>query len=1039
MGHIERFVKHPIAANLMMIIMIVVGLWGAARLNTQFLPPFEFKIITVKTLWPGASPEDVERSITAPLEQQLRNVDYLSKMSSTSSYGISSITLDFEHGASLSEALDLVKERVNQVNNLPSEAETPVISQKIFYELIATVVISGFENLGEARGLIRQLERSLLDAGIAKVDVGGLPEEEIAIQIAGQHLYDIKKPLHHVGATINRQSQDAPAGTVGRDSVARQLRIEEQRRGAQPFDQLVVSVDPQGRLIRLGEIADIQRRPKPDQPLIYVKGKPAIELKVQRVSDSDALENAKILNAWVEEITPTLPKGLQLKVMDERWTYIAERINLLLENGASGLILVVLILYLFLNSRVAFWVAAGIPTVFLATLFVMSIMGESLNMLSLFGLIMVLGVVVDDAIVVGEETLSEFEKGATPLEASTTAAKRMQGAVISSSLTTVAAFMPLLLLTDYVGEILISIPVAVIIVLFCSLFEAFYILPNHLYHALSKPFKPEPQWRIVFENKFLHFKYQYRRFLAYTLHHRAMTFSITISALVLALGLLISGRVPFTFFPSPEANTLTAYVQFASGTPSGRVQDFLSDMENALYKAEESFDEHLIVDAVVYQNLAFSESTERKERGGEFGTIFVELTAPDSRDIRNPEFIERWKSLIKTPAYIETLNIESPKSAALGLDIDVQLTGSNPETLKAAATELRAAIEKYVGVYNTEDDLPFGRTQWILALTPQAHALGLNAEEIANQVRAAFEGYSVQSFYDNEDKIDVRVMLPDAERYHFARFDSFPIITPSGAAVPLANVASIQSKVGMQALRHTDSRLAAHVTAAVDTETTNGNRVLASLAKDVMPGIAKKYGVQWSFEGASADEEHTLGEMKMGSIIGMIMIYLILCWILSSYTWPFLVMLAIPFGFAGAIYGHFLLGIDLTLLSLFGLFGLAGIVINDSIILIMTYIRHREDGMEVYDALLQAGSDRLRAVLLTSLTTIVGLVPLLFETSLQAQFLIPMAVAMTFGLTMSTVLVLIVIPGLIQYCEERSRSRNLTTAITGLFKALLQR
>jgi multidrug efflux pump subunit AcrB len=399
--------------------------------------------------------------------------------------------------------------------------------------------------------------------------------------------------------------------------------------------------------------------------------------------------------------------------------------------------------------------------------------------------------------------------------------------------------------------------------------------------------------------------------------------------------------------------------------------------------------------------------------------MFVELTAPDSRDIRNPQLIERWRSLLPKAPFIESVNIESPKSGPPGLDIDVELSGADPQTLKAAAMALRHAVEKYVGVFNAEDDLPYGRTQWILEMTPQGRTLGLNVNEVARQVRSAFEGYDVQSYYINEDEISVRVMLPDHERFQFARFDSFPIITPKGTAVPLSNIATIKSKVGMQSLQHTNARLAVHVTASVDTEVSNANRILASLEKDILPGIANQYGVTWAFDGTSADEEHTLKEMKMGFIIGIAMIYLILCWILSSFTWPFLVMLAIPFGLSGAIYGHMLLGLDLTLLSLFGLFGLAGIVINDSIILIMTYQRHREEGLDVRDALIQAGSDRLRAVLLTSLTTIGGLVPLMFETSLQALFLVPMAVAMTFGLTMSTVLVLIVIPGIIQYVEEK--------------------
>lgn len=1015
---IKRFAEHPIAANLLMIMMIVAGIWGARQLNTQFLPPFEFKMVTVQVVWPGASPEDIERNITLPLEQELRNVDFLDEMKSTSVYGMSTINLEFDYSTNISTVLDQIKEKVSQVDTLPVDSEPPVIMEQIFYEQIATILVSGFLELGEGRRLIRNLEQSLLDAGIAKVEIRGLPEEEIAIQVPSQHLYEIKKPLNQIGENILQQSQDAPAGTAGRNVVARQLRTEEQRREAQPFDELIVSVDEQGRMIQLGEIATVKRRPKLDETLIFKKDVPTVEMKVMRISNSDALTNARILEEWVADTKPTLPQGVDITVIDERWTYISDRLNLLLENGFSGLILVVLILYVFLNSRVAFWVAAGIPTVFLGTLFLMAIVGESINMLSLFALIMVLGVIVDDAIVVGEEALSEYEKGYPPLEACTNAAIRMRAPIISSSLTTIAAFMPLLLLTDLLGEVLMTIPLIVIIVLLCSLFEAFYILPGHLYHSLKKPYKKQPRWREKVEVRFNHLKSRYHEFLDKTLRNRAMTYSAGLSVFVIAIGLVLGGRVPFTFFPSPEAGTMTGYVQFVAGTPPDRVHYFLTEMEKALYEAEDSFGEKLIIDSVVYQNLSFSENTGRNDRGSEFGTIFVELTKPDERDVRNPELIQRWMSFIPDVAYIETINVESPKTGPPGLDIDVQLSGANAETLKTAALELREEIGRYMGVYNIEDDLPFGRTQWIIELTPQGRTVGLTVQDIAAQVRAAYEGFIVQTFYVHEDEVEVKIMLPDNERHNFTRFDTLPIITPAGQAIPLSNVASIRSKVGMQALRHTDTRLAVHVTAEVDTTQANTNRILASLAENYLPTLQQKYGLVWSFEGTAADEEHTLAEMETGALIGFIMIYLILCAILGSYLWPLVVLAAIPFGLAGAIFGHFILDMDFTLLSLFGLFGLAGIVINDSIILLLAYFRHRKDGLTIHDASIQAGRDRLRAVLLTSLTTIGGLTPLLFETSLQAQFLIPMATSLVFGLAFSTVMVLIIIPNLIATTES---------------------
>jgi multidrug efflux pump subunit AcrB len=1019
MSIIERLAKHPVAANLMMIMAFVAGLWGVSKLNTQFLPPFDFKIVTVRTAWLGASPEDVERNITEPLEQELRTIDFLSEMTSTSAQGVSNITLEFSMNTDISTALDQVKERVNQIDTLPEDADPPVVSHKIFYELISTLVITGFEDLGEVRRLVRNMEQSLLDDGIAKVDIRGLPEEEIAIQIPSQNLYELQQPITKLAEQIRTQSLDAPAGTVGRNSSARQLRSEQQRREAQPFDELIVSVDEQGRLIQLGEIAEIKRQARLDETFIFRKGKPAVEMRVYRVSDSDALDNAAVLQKWLKTTRPTLPQGVEIIVLDERWYYIADRIGLLLKNGAGGLLLVILTLYLFLNSRIAFWVAAGIPTVFLAALALMAMYGESLNMLSLFALIMVLGIVVDDAIVVGEDTLSEYEKGLPPLEAATTAAHKMASPVVSSSLTTIAAFMPLLLLSDLIGDVLFSVPLVVIIVILCSLLEAFLILPGHLHHALKKPFKPAPAWRERFEQRFNHFReVTYLNALKYCLHHRAMTFASTFCLFLFAVSLVLGGRVAFTFFPSPEASTITAYVQFVSGTPPDRVTNFLNHMEEKLYETNEELGGDLIVDAIVFQNLAFSETTERNEKGPEFGTIFVELIEPDARKVRNPTFIDTWYSLIDDVAYIENLNIESPKTGPPGIDIDVELSGADPDTLKAAALALRDEIRRFEGVYNVEDDFPFGRTQWLIELTPQGRTLGLTPQDIARQLFAAFEGQIVQTFYDQEDEVEVRVMLPDSERHLFTRFESFPLVAANGEIIMLGNAASFTPKVGMQALRHTNGKLTVHVTGEVDLQLTNANRVLASIRRDVMPGIVEQFAVQWSFEGTSKDEEITLGEMRTGAIIGVILIYLILAWILASYALPFIVITAIPIGITGAIFGHALLGMDLTLLSLFGLFGLAGVVVNGAIILILTYFRHKENGLTKYDAILQAGRDRLRAVILTSLTTIGGLLPLMFETSLQAQFLIPMAVSITFGLAFATLLILIVIPCLITAYED---------------------
>jgi multidrug efflux pump subunit AcrB len=1016
---IERLIRHPIAADLLMLIMIVAGIWGYAQLNTQFLPPFDFKVVTVRTLWVGASPEDVEKSITAPLEQTLRTLDSVSEMSSTSAQGMSNITIDFAMGTDIASALNQVKEKVDSISTLPPDSETPVVSQKMFYEKIATLLVTGFTDLGEARRLSHDLEKSLLAAGIAKVEIRGLPEEEIAVEIPAQKLFELHMPIEKIAHAIAAQSQDVPAGTVGRHEAVRQLRTEEQGRDTLSFQHIPIQVDSAGRKIELGEIAHIERRDRPDEPLLFKNGKPAVELIVQRTAHSDALEAGKILNEWLIPTRASLPSNIHIDVMDERWEYIAERLQMLFENGVGGFLLVVAVLYLFLSGRVAFWIAAGIPSVFLATLAIMYLTGQSLNMLSLFALIMMLGIVVDDAIVVGEEALTLRERGDTALDACVKSANSMRAPVLSASLTTIAAFMPLLMLTDLMGDVLFTLPAIVIITLTCSLFESFFILPGHLYHAFKKDNMQKPAaWRAKFDARFAHFRDEiYKPFLRKTLQHRGMTVSIALSLLIISLGLVIGGRVPFTFFPSPEASQLTAYVRFSAGTPAERVKAYMNDVEEALYKTEAHFGGGLIQNAVVYNNVAFSENTERSEEGAEFGTIVVELIAPDARDVRNPQFISHWHSLIPPTAYLDNISIESPKTGVPGADIDIALSGGSSDTLKSAAMYLSEALRHYAGVYNLEDDLPFGRTQWIVSLTAQGRAMGLTTESLASQLRTSFEGQIVQTFYDQEDELEVRVSLPDSERNTYTRFEHFPIHVPSGKMLPLSNVATLESHQGMQALRHKNGVLSVHVTAEIDPAQANANRVLAAVQKEVVPELKKRFGVEASFEGTSHDQDVTLNDMKQGTWLGMLLIYLILSWVLSSYRWPFMVLTAIPFGLAGAIFGHWLLGLDLTLLSLFGLFGLAGIVINDSIILVLRYFEHRDANMSVEDAALFAGTDRLRAVLLTSVTTIVGLLPLIFETSIQAQFLIPMAVAMTFGLTASTIMVLIVLPSFISYYE----------------------
>lgn len=1019
-GLIGVFAHHRVAANLLMLTMIVSGMWALSQLNRQFFPNFALDVINVSVVWRGASAEDVSRAITERLEEELRTLDDLKKLVSTSAYGLSTLTLEYHEGTDMGIALDKVKERIGQIRDLPPDAKSPETRLVSRYENIARVLVTGPEDPRELRRLVYKFERDLLNRGIAKIDIIGLPQQEIAIQIPVARLHELEMSLGQVADRVADTSQDLPAGTIGRDDVARQLRSLEQRRDSLAFADIPLKAEADGRLIRLEDVATIERRDQDGETQLLYQGKPAVELQLKRAESGDSLQGAKILAQWLQAVHPTLPAGIELHVFDQSWELIKERIGLLLKNGVGGLVLVIGILFLFLNGRVAGWVAVGIPVSFLATLAVLWAAGGSINMISLFALIMALGIIVDDAIVVGEDALTQHQQGLPPLAAAEGGARRMLPPVLASSLTTIAAFLPLMLIGDVTGNILFDIPMVVICVILASLIESFLVLPGHLRHSFEKMDNHrEGKLRAFLNRAFERFRERLFRPLAqFSVQNRWITVSIALGLLLIALGLLLGGRINFTFFPSPEGKVIYANSSFASGTPPQRVTAFITELEQALYETEAAFGEDLIVAATVKLGSATTAGGRTTRDGDRFGSITVELVSPDQRQIRNQTFIRAWEERIGLPPGIESFTLSERQTGPPGQDLDIALVGEDEAILKAAAVELADVLRKTPGVSAVEDDLPYGQEQLVYRLTPEGQSLGLTVEDVGRQLRAAYEGRLVQIFQDGGDEIEVRVTLPDDERHSLASLSHLSVQLPNGSTAPLATVVDLKSRRGFDVLRHTQGKLSVHVSGNVDRTINNSNLILAELERGLLPDLRARYGIQILFEGRAEAQRDTLGDMRRGVLLALALVYLILAGVFSSYGWPLVVMAAIPLGLVGAILGHYVMGIDLTILSLFGFFGLSGIVINDSIILVTFYKQLREQGQAYDEALIEAACQRLRAVLLTSLTTIGGLTPLLFERSLQAQFLIPMAVSISFGLMFATVLVLLVIPALLAIYES---------------------
>lgn len=1015
---LERLAGHKVAANVLMLLAFVLGTIGITRMNVQFFPTFELDVISVRVVWTGASAEDVELGITAPLEERLKTVDGLKKMSSTSAQGVASITLELHEDTDALLALDQVRQRVDEFRNLPRDAETPEVSRVSRYEPIARLLVRG-GSVEELRPWVRRFESELLAAGIDRITLTGLPEERIAVEIPAAALETLGLSLVQVGERVGQLARDFPAGIAGEADGAREIRGLEQRRSADAFAPLPVVSDALG-VVRLGEIARLTREPRNNELALFERGDAVVELQLQRSESGHSLQAASVLEDWLEKTRPTLPPSIRLEVFDAQWQLISERIELLVSNGLSGLLLVVAVLYFFLPGRVAFWVMVGVPTAFLATLALMYMLGGTINMMSLFALIMALGIIVDDAIVVSEDADTHRHLGEGPAQAALGGARRMLWPVIASSLTTVAAFLPLMMVGGIIGNILGDIPFVMVAVICASLLECFLILPAHLRGALAGAAALEHSaLRARIDGGFARFRDgPFRRLVERALAWRGATVAFTFGLMVLAVGLIAGGRIGFVFFPTPEGQVIYANATFVAGTPRAHTEAFLGELERALFAAEAELGGDLVQTAVARLGGTISSGSGSSARGDQLAGIMVELVPPDTREVRNERFLAVWREKLPTVAGLELLTFTARQSGPPGRDINIRLTGDDADALKTAALELAETLKSIPGVSEPEDDMPYGREQLVYRLTPAGEALGLTTESLGRQLRAAFDGALAQLVQVGRDELEVRVMLPREERSRLDVFERINVSLPDGRFVPLATVASWESRRGFEALRHAQGRLAVEVSAAVDSHVSNANVVQAELERDTLPQLAHKYGFEFSFEGRSADQRETMADMKAGLVLGLGLIYLVLVWSFSSWSWPLVVMSAIPLGLAGAIFGHWLLGIDLTILSMFGLFGLAGIVVNNSIILVSLFKELQHKGAALQEALVGASCGRLRAVLLTSLTTVGGLTPLLFERSLQAQFLIPMAASIAFGLGFSVVLVLFFVPALLSMLES---------------------
>ena len=1032
-GFLKFFVEHRTSANIIMILMIVVGLLSIGRLNKQFFPDFEVEVVAVSVNWAGATAEEIDKNIVQLLEPELRPISGVKKVSSKSVEGVGITQVEFNYGYDMQKGRTDIETAVSRIN-FPQKADKPKIVVGEFFDTVTRIVLSANIPLSELRLISKKLKEVLLNSGVDKVDIQGLPKEEILIEIPQIETARLKLSFNQIANLIKSETQDVSGGSFADGSL--RVRTEGEKRLVETFKKLELKNTISGGRIILQDIARISSTFEQGSILKYVDGNPAVELWVRRSKNSDALEVSENVNKVISESKNIIGNRVNVETYNTAANLIQERITLLVKNGLSGLCIVLAILFLFLSRNTAIWVALGIPIAFLATFGVMLVSGQSINMISLFGLIMALGIVVDDAIVVGEHSsYLKTKRRLNSSQAPVVAATRMSMPVISAMLTTVAAFIPLFMVKGVIGEIIAAIPWVVCAVLVASLIECFLVLPAHLAHFDKKTVE-EGKFRLWFDKKFMAFQEgTFKKFISLTFNYRYITFMVAIGMFIVSVGMMSGGRVMFSFFPTPEADIIIANFKMHSGTTRSKTEEMLNKIEGGLIKTSKKFSTS--PDLVKFSmstlggRTSFSNGAGPSSKGSDLlGSMVVELKTADKRKIRTNQFIKEWKNNIEYVEGLDKLTIRSPSGGPPGRDLDVRFQGEKLETLKIASNELIQIARTIPGVTSLNDNLEFGVQERILSLNNKGQSLGLSISDIGEQVRSAINGIIISEFPKADEEVVVRLKLSETEKLT-DMINDLRIITPLGTSFKLQEVIKINEKIPFASINRKNGFREVTISGDLFPALMNTSQARQFLLNNGLPEIAKKYNLNYRFDGRDLEQKETFADMKIGSIIGLLLIYFILAWVFKSWTRPFSIMIMIPFAFIGAVLGHYLLGLTMSILSMFALLALAGIVVNNSIILVSTIERRFDDlrdqndkdyhNDKVIDEAIIAGVvDRFRPVLLTSLTTIGGLSALLFEKSLQAQFLIPMAATIVFGLGITAFLVLVIVPSMMGISNDFS-------------------
>ncbi len=1015
-----------VAANLLMLVFVIGGLLVGPTVKQEIFPEVILDRVQVSVEYPGAGPEEVEEGIVLQIEDRISGIDGIEEIDSQAAEGRGTVTALVKKGADVDEVLADIKSEVDRITTFPEEAEKPVITKLTNRNEVISLVVYGDAPPLALRQQAEAIRDDLLALdGITQVELGGVRPYEISVEVKEATLRRYGLTLEEIARRIRAAAVDLPAGSVKATGGEVLLRTKGKRYSGREYGELPIIVRPDGSVVRLRDMAVIHDDFADTDTVSFFDGKPAAMVVVFRVGDEKPIEIANLVRAYKERKERELPASLQLAVWHDVSELFASRMHLLQKNALFGLALVFITLTLFLQTRLALWVMLGIPISFCGALLFLPLAGVSINMISLFAFIMALGILVDDAIVVGENVFEHRQRGKPFLQAAIDGVREVAGPVVFSILTSVAAFVPLATVSGSMGKFIRVIPLVVITLLLVSLIESLFVLPAHLGHGRPpRSDRPTPaaRFRAGFVRALGRFiDGPYSRFLDQALAYRYVTLATAVALLLATVGLVRGGVVKFRFMPEVDGDRIICALEMERGTPAAKTESIARRIAQAGREVVAEYERELGIDLPTLRHV-YTVAGGTMPLGGPVGkagqeaahlaNIALLLEGSEERGYPAAEITRRWRQRVGEIAGAKSLTFNS-NLMRLGANIDVQLAHDDFAVLTAAANRLKQALAAYRGVGEIADSYPQGKRELKITLTGKGRALGLSEAEIGRQLRNAFYGAEALRLQRGRNEVKVMVRYPADDRRRLATVTDLFVRTPSGGFTPLLEVARLQEGRGYSVINRHNLKRVVEITATVDAKQANAEEILADLRRAVLPALMADYpGLAWTMGGEAKERRDSMQSMGRGFILALFAIYALLAIPFRSYTQPFLVMAAIPFGIVGAIVGHLLMGFDLSILSIFGIVALSGVVVNDSLLLIDQTNRNRAAGQSAAEAVRDAGRRRFRPILLTSLTTFFGLMPMIFETSVQAQFLIPMAISLGWGILLATGITLVLIPAL---------------------------